>query len=181
MAIEDFLNGALREVVAGNYPVAMACVCTVVDSVGKAEFGGKTRGRCLAFVDRYLDIITSVGFGGAIRAQPGGTLNVLDPLDPTKTKSVREVVYDILRCSLIHEADLPFNVDFTADAFYGVRNGVFLIPTNFFYAMLFAVTASPTTKGACVVNSIQINWAGKPFPINQLMGDTAAVRAHLGL
>ena len=76
MAIEDFLNGALRECAAGNYPVAMASICTVVDSLGKTEYGGGTRSRCLAFLDKYLDIITSLGFGGAIRANPGGTLNV---------------------------------------------------------------------------------------------------------
>ena len=159
----------------------MASICTAVDSVGKLEFGGKTRPRCLSFVDKYLDIITSVGFGGAIRAQPGGTLNVLDPIDHAKTKNITEVVYDILRCSLIHEADLPFNVQFTSDAFYGVRNGVFLVPPTFFYAMLFAVVASPKMNGKLVIDSVQINWRGKPFPINQLMGDTAAVRIYLGL
>jgi hypothetical protein len=181
MAIEDFMNGALRECAAGNYPVAMASICTVVDSLGKAEFGGKTRSRCLAFLDKYLDIITTVGFGGAIRANPGGRLNVLDPMNPTKTKNVIEVVYDILRCSLIHEADLPFNVQFTQEAFYGKRSGDFLIPTNFFYALLFAAIASPCMAQKSIVNDIQLTWRGAPCPVNQLMGDTASVRLFLSL
>lgn len=181
MAIEDFLNGALRECAAGNYPAAMASICTVVDSLGKAEFGGRTRTRCLAFLDKYLDIITTVGFGGAIRANPGGKLNVLDPMDPTKTKNVTEVVYDILRCSLLHEADLPFNVQFTSEALYGKRSGSFLIPTNFFYALLFAAIASPCMARKSIANEIQLTWRGALFPVNQLMGDTAAVRSFLSL
>jgi hypothetical protein len=181
MAIEDFMNGALRECAAGNYSVAMACICTVVDSLGKAEFGGRTRSRCLAFLDRYLDIITTVGFGGAIRANPGARLNVSDPMDPNKTKNVTEVVYDILRSSLIHEADLPFNVQFTQEAFYGKRDGNFLIPINFFYALFFASIASPSMAQKFIVNDIQITWRGAPCPVNQLMGDTVAVRSFLSL
>ena len=181
MAIDDFLNVALREVLAGNYPVAMACICTAVDSSAKTEFGGRSRSRCLAFINQYLDIITSVGFGGAILAMPGGTLNVLDPVNPTKTKNVSHVVYDVLRFFLIHEADLPYNVKFTDEAFYGLRNGFFFVPTNFFYALLFAVVASPTMSGRSISNNLQINWRGQNFPLKQMMGNTTSVRAFLGL
>ena len=181
MAIVYFMNGALGECAAGNYPVAMASICTVVDSLGKAEFGGSTRRRCLAYLDRYLDIITFVGFGGAIRANPGGKLNVMDPLDPTKTKNVTEVIYYILRCSLIHEADLPFTVQFTTESFYGKRSGSFLIPINFFYALLFASIASPCMAQASIANDIQLTWRQTPFPVNKLMGDSTAVRSFLSL
>jgi hypothetical protein len=88
MAIHDFLTGAVREFAFRNSAVAMACVCTALDATAKAEYGGKTRQRCLKFVDRYLDIITLVGFGGAIVTVPGSTLKVNDPINPTKTTNI---------------------------------------------------------------------------------------------
>jgi hypothetical protein len=102
-------------------------------------------------------------------------------MDPNKTKNVTEVVYDILRSSLIHEADLPFNVQFTQEAFFGKRDGNFLIPINFFYALFFASIASPSMAQKFIVNDIQVTWRGAPCPVNQLMGDTVAVRSFLSL
>jgi hypothetical protein len=102
-------------------------------------------------------------------------------MDPNKTKNVTEVVYDILRCSLIHKAGLPFNVQFTQEAFYGKRDGNFLVPINFFYALFFASIASPPMSQKFIVSDIQIRWRGAPCPVNQLMGETVAVRLFLSL
>ena len=113
MALYDFLTGAVREFAFQNYAVAMACVCTALDATAKAEYGGGTRQRCLKYVDRYLDIITLVGFGGAIVAVPGSTLKINDPINRNKTTNITEIIYDSIRCSLIHEANLPFAVAFT--------------------------------------------------------------------
>lgn len=133
----------------------------------------------MAFINRYLDIVATVGFGGTILVNPGATLIVDAPKDPSKTKNITKVLYDIVRCSLIHEADLPFNVQFTDDGFYGMRNGIYLIPTNFFYALLFSIVASPSMHGKSVMSEIQISLRGQLFPINEMIGNASAVRTFL--
>jgi hypothetical protein len=181
MAIHDFLTGAVRELAFQNYAVAMACVCTALDATAKAEFGGSTRQRCLKYINRYLDIITLVGFGGAIVAVPGSTLKVNDPINRTKTTNITEIIYDSIRCSLIHEANLPFAVAFTDRSFFGMENSVFLIPTRFIVALVLAVVASPHSLGEKIDESWGIVLDPRPIPINQLMGDASAVRSYLDL
>ena len=182
MAIDDFLTATICEWSHNNYSVAMSSVCNAVDATAREEFSdGGNKNRYLKFLNKYLDIITEVGFGGAIFSRPGSTLNIPDPCDPNKTKNITEIIYDSIRCYLTHEASLPSNVEFTDRAFYGYENNIFKIPTRLIAALFLAVIASPINTGISISESWQLILDEKAVPINSLAGDASKVRQYLGL
>lgn len=181
MAIADFLNASIRGTQHGNFHAAMACVCIALDATAKLQFGGKTRARCLRFVNEYLDIITCVGFNEAVIAKPGATLNLLDPTAPGATKNVTEIIYDSIRCALVHEANLPFNVDFTDEPFYGRKDSTFRIPIAMITALLLATICSPINAAAPILGDVKFGWKTIPYCLDTLRGDPIAVRSLLGV
>ena len=167
MAIDDFLTATICEWSHNNYSVAMSSVCNAVDATAREEFSdGGNKNRYLKFLNKYLDIITEVGFGGAIFSRPGSTLNIPDPCDPNKTKNI---------------TSLPSNVEFTDRAFYGYENNIFKIPTRLIAALFLAVIASPINTGISISESWQLILDEKAVPINSLAGDASKVRQYLGL
>ena len=91
MAIEGFLSAALREWSYDHYSVAMACACIAADATAKAESGrvkNRNEVQFSNFIDSKLDIITVVGFGGAIQAAPGSRISVRDPLNSSSTSEL---------------------------------------------------------------------------------------------
>jgi len=173
--------GSIREFTNGNPAVSMACICIALDATAKIELGGSTRKRCIQYVEKYLDIITMIGFGGAVLAVPGSCLHVLDPLHPKQTENVTHIIYDAIRCSLIHEANLPFKVEFTKKSFFGIENSTFLIPINMVVALMAAVIVSPTNSNIKLDDSFGLILKNERFPINQLVGNASKLRIILGL
>lgn len=145
MSIESSVREALRQLRDREFDNAMTSACITLDATAKNEFGDCTQ-RFQRFVRGNLDIITYVGFGGAIVACPGATLKLKWPKSPDGCVAVEDIVYKSIRCPLIHEASLPERVCFTEDAFYGERDGVLCIPVNMIYAIVLSVIAAPTNR-----------------------------------
>jgi hypothetical protein len=181
MAVADFLIASLREFQHGNYHAAMACVCIAVDATAKSEFGGSSKARCLAFVDAYLDVITKVGLANAVVAGPGSTLKLRDPLSPGKTKRIQDIIYESIRCALIHEANLPIAVSFTEQAFYGFENSTFKIPTRMIIALFLAAIVSPANSGGRLPLDLELNVDGCSIRIVDIAAKPVALRALLQL
>jgi hypothetical protein len=102
-------------------------------------------------------------------------------MEPGKTKNITHTIYEAIRCSLVHEANLPFEVTFTERSFFGKEGFLFLIPTRMIVALVLAVTASPFSSGKILDESFGIILDNRQLPINRLMGDATGVRTYLGL
>lgn len=181
MAIKDFLMGSIREFTNGNPAVSMACICIAMDATAKIEFGGSTRKRCIQYIEKYLDIIIMIGLGGVLLVGPGSRIHLLDPLHPKQTANIAHTIYGAIRCSLIHEANLPFKVEFTKKSFFGIENSIFLIPINMVVALMAAVIVSPTNSNIKLDDSFSLILKNERFPINQLVGNASKLRVILGL
>lgn len=183
MAVSDFLNGAIREFAFRNYPVSMACACIALDATAKKVNPGlkKVGDRCRAFIDSYYDIITVVGTAGAIRADPGGRFCLPDPLNPGQFAAIQDIIYESIRCCLIHDAGLAAHISFTDEAFLGVQNTKLVISTRMIVALLLAVAASPGSKGMVIDESWVIILDSRQIPFNAILGDRGKVMAWIGI
>lgn len=182
MAVSDFINGAIREFAFRNYPVSMASACIALDASANKETPARTVGdRCKIFIDSYLDIISVVGTGGGACVMPGAKLCPPDPRSPGKFTPIQDVIYDSIRCCLIHEAALATHIAFTDDAFLGVRSAQLEISNRMIVALLLAVAASPTNAGIKIYESWAIVLDSRQVPFNQLFGDRIAVTNWLGI
>jgi hypothetical protein len=187
MAISDFFLGSIREFAYGNWPVSMACACTCLDATSKNENGGGERKsrevgpQIKSYINKYLDVITVVGTGGAVCANPGSRLCLSDPEKPGSHSPIEDIIYRPIRNSLIHDAELATEMQFTERAFLGYENKSYLVSINMIVSLLMAVTASPSNKGMGVDTNWQVILNGRPIPFDRLMGDPVAVRTWLGL
>lgn len=181
MSIESSIGDAFEQLQRGRYDSAMTLACTSLDATASNEFGGAVGARWEAFVNANLDIITHVGFGGALRVSPGATVNIKRPESPTSTISNKDVIYKSIRNCLIHDASLPDKVSFTQDAFYGERDGAFHVPVLLIYALLLAVIATPSNAPRSLSSPIEVAVCGKRLEVNDLWGKPDALRRELGL
>ena len=95
MSIESFVRDAFELIQRGRFESAMSLACAALDATAKNELVAivKVGERWEAFVNSNLDIITVVGFRGAILAVPGANLKVLDPEPPGATSTIETIIY----------------------------------------------------------------------------------------
>ena len=181
MSIESFVRDAFELIQRGRFESAMSLACAALDATAKNEFVAivKVGERWEAFVNSNLDIITVVGFRGAILAVPGANLKVLDPEPPGATSTIETIIYKSIRCNLLHEASLPGTATFTPEAFYGIRDGTFYIPAFFIHAVLLAVVGAKSNDSRLMDVQIELNLA--PLRINELWGKPELIRSKLGI
>lgn len=181
MSIESSVREVIQQLQDEKFDAAMTSACISLDATAKNEFGSGSERRCRQFVQANLDIITSVGFGGAILAAPGSTVKLKQPESPAGCISVEDIIYKSIRCHLIHEASLPANVSFTKDAFYGERNGAFHIPVLMIYAVILSVVAAPTNSSRSLGSDIVMTLKGKQLYLERLWGKADILRQQLGI
>jgi len=179
MSIESFVRDAFELIQRGRFESAMSLACAALDATAKNEFGGDVGQRWKAFVNASLDIITAIGFRGAILAVPGSHLNVLDPESPSTTSSIENIIYKSIRCNLLHEASLPGNAMFTIEAFYGIREGTFYVPVSLIYAVLLVVVGAKSNASRLMDVEIQLSL--ELLRIKELWGKPELIRTKLGI
>lgn len=179
MAVENFLMAAVREFNHRNYLPSMACACIALDGTAQNEIGGNHKDRCLRFLDSNIDIICKVGFGGVIMTVPGGSFSLMNPKKPNETQDLKLIIYEAIRCALLHEADLPAGVIFTEEVHFGGSESQFYIPISLIPALFLATIGSPVNKGKNVDATCEFRWDGGIIRINEVMGDSSAIRKLL--
>ena len=114
MAIRDRVKEAIDKLNLNDPINALIQVSIAIDATGKKEYPGKkTSFRCKKFLVENRGFISRVAFGKLEVQGP-----MLFPVKTSKgTKSVRtleEVLYHLVRCSLLHEGDLSNQVEITS-------------------------------------------------------------------
>lgn len=189
MSIASRVAESLRHLNEKDYESAMIAVCIALDATARREFpplatNRDTGKRCEAFVRKNLDIITRIGFGGAILAAPGSTLRIRSPASPQSSTQVMElerIIYQTLRCTLLHEGSLPENVVFTEDVFYGENGPHFCIPVAMVYALLLAIIGASCNRCCHIAGDWRIRIWEKDLCVNELWGKADSIRNHLGI
>jgi hypothetical protein len=179
MSIESYLRASVGLFQRGEYEASMLLVSCCADATAKDIYGQAVGSRIKKFVRANYDIFTRIGFAGAYGAVPGGTIAVNDPVAPTTIKSIEEIVYKVVRCSLVHDAQLPTSVRFTSESTYGFSDSGFVIPTNFILALLLCVVAAPCNSGIRLGATVHIAGQGYEFHLDELAGNATRVRAIL--
>lgn len=126
-----------------------------------------------------MDIVTSIGLFNAIYAVPGAKLSLSNLEQPSNSITLEDIIYKTFRCNLLHEADLPPNVELTEELVYGTQNGVFKLPVTLIYALLIVVIGSPSNHHRKLKGSLVMTIRDVPLNINSLWGNGAEIRRLL--
>lgn len=136
MAIKNRIKEAIDKLNQDDYENALIQVNIAIDATAKKEYPKeKTSHRCKKFLRENQAFITRVGLGlleihGDIKFGKEG-------------KTLEEVLYNIIRCTLLHEGEMSEKIEITSKVSIGMsEDGKVIIPLNLIWAMILAVIGS---------------------------------------
>jgi hypothetical protein len=93
-----------------------------------------------------------------------------------------EMLYDVIRCTAVHEAGLPKNLQFTKNPVIQTGlDGELILPIYVIYGLLIAIIASPKNSAEQVEGDPVFSFRGKRIWINELWGDRDKIEAFIGI
>ena len=173
MAIGDRVKEAIDKLNQGDPVNALIQVCIAIDGTSKKEFHGKVRKspslRYKEFIKKHQAFITKVALGKLEIAGP--IIFQIGRSDVADYKNLEEILYKIVRCSLLHEGELPEKVEITKENVLGVTaEGKFLISFNFIIAMIMAVVGSEVNVNQRIPDGYSIGIGNTRIDLNDFWG-----------
>src|SRR5450631_1749520 len=146
MSIASFVEASINELRVGRYDVAMSLACSAVDGTTAKESVPNTSNnmRFKAFIEENMRLITRYGFpgidAGGIRIK---CINIPDlKTDQDGYVSIADIIYHVVRCSVIHECSIDERIEFTEQTYIGDFQTKFKIPRRLIIGLLAAVVKS---------------------------------------
>ena len=146
MSVQSFLESA--EILYNNnkYEEALCLVCISVDACSRNQYPGKRSSeRYKLFLKDHFSTICRYGFPGIEASNIRIKVNVpniaLKP-DSNGYVDMEQIIYHILRCSLVHECNIENNIQFTDTSIIGDWGEKFNIPRDIIFGLIEAVIES---------------------------------------
>ena len=185
MSIATQLSGAMKKLIADEFEDAVVGVSVALSATARREepdLGDKAA--CRSFLDSNLDVISKIAWVAFGVAMPiNFRYRRLDKRNPgIAVCSMSEMLYDVVRCTAVHEAKLPDNLIFVRVPIIKTGNdGELVLPIDLIYGLLMAVVASPKNSGERIDGDPLFHFGGKSASINNFWGDGTALRRMIGI
>jgi hypothetical protein len=174
MSIANFISGAITLHNLGQHDTALALVCSSIDGTSKKVFPNakKNTDRNKDFIKKYFRLISTYGFPGisaeSIRIK---CINIQDvTTDKEGYVGIEEIIYHIIRCSLIHECELDSRIQFIDQTQIGDFNKFFQLPKQTIFGLILAVVLCKNNWNEKCNQEIAINLNGQLIDINDIWG-----------
>lgn len=97
-------------------------------------------------------------------------------------RTMPEMLYDVVRCTAVHEAKLPDNLRFTREAFIQTgKDGQLILPIDLICGLLMAIVASPQNIDQKIEGDPTFSFGGNIIKINELWGDREKIEKFIGV
>ncbi len=97
-------------------------------------------------------------------------------------RTMPEMLYDVVRCTAVHEAGLPDNLHFTKDSVIQIGlDGELVLPIDVIYGLLVAIVASPKNANEKIKENPVFSFARKSIHINDFWGKRKKVEEFIGI
>jgi hypothetical protein len=147
MAIRDRIKEAIDKLSSNDPTNALIQVSMAIDGTAKKKYPRKkTSIRCKKFLENNRGFISRVAFG-KLEIQGPMLFQIQTAGDYSATKTLEEVLYHLVRCSLLHEGELPNEVEIIPEKSIGMSSdGKVLLSVHLIWAMILAVIGSDVNK-----------------------------------
>ncbi len=135
-------------------------------------------------LEHYLPIISKIGWLSFGVSQPiNFRYRRLDSRSSgIAVRTMPEMLYDVIRCTAVHEAKLPENLRFTKLPVIHLGNdGELILPIDLVYGLMIAVVASSKNADQKIDGDPVFSFGGKSIQVNKLWGDRSNVEAFIGV
>ena len=172
MSVGERVQECINKLEANDPENAFIQLAIAIDGTAKKEYPGKkTSARCKAFIRENLPFIFWSLTNGTPSTCKDFKLELSNNEEASAYVSFEDVVYSILRCSLLHEGEMPQKVTFTTEEVIRIHNGKMHFPVAMIGSLLFSVIASPVNENQKVSNNTHFVFGKVRAPVNDMWGD----------
>lgn len=144
MSVNSFLNSANILIENQNYDTALCLLCCVIDSCAKKKYPKKKNGeRIKKWINDNIEIISSHGLPVTFRQnckfQIGHKIKHL-PVDQDGYAGIEDIVYCLIRCSLVHECDFDNHIVFVPQNIFQFNNDKIVMPNTIYNGLMYAIS-----------------------------------------
>ncbi len=185
MSVGSQVADALRKLSEDRFEDAVIAASVALSATARLEYpADEDKAACTNFLEKNLPIISRIGWVSFGFSQP---INIryrrLDPkASGIAVRTMPEMLYDVVRCTAVHEARLPENLRFTRQSVIQLGNdGELRLPINVIYGLLMAVIASPKNADQKAEGDLMFSFGGKSERVNELWGNRSKVETLIGV
>jgi hypothetical protein len=172
MSIANRVIESINKYNSNDFENALIQVCIALDGTAKNEYPRikKVGERFRCFIQANMDIITFFTFNTNIFINCSFGNYTID-----------QFIYKILRCGLLHDAELSSMFKFTEPGEHitiGTKQWCF--PKTFIFGTLLAVIGASSNSNQRVDDDLAVSIMGNNFKINDIWGKSTLIRKTIG-
>ena len=181
MSIGKRASETLASLASGDAEAALLAACVLVGATSRREYPHESVDslRYKKFISSQIWVIGLVAF--QIVAE-GYKVRCLHPdLKPLVDGTVllEDVLYKVVRCGLLHEADIRSHVQLSDSTILGYEDGKYIFSERLPRALLVAAMLSPKNSGEQLQGSYTVRIGRREFPAQSLWGKRNEIKKLL--
>ena len=175
----------MRKLSEGHVEDAVVAASVVLSATARLEYptdGDKVA--CRKFLEQNLSIISKIGW---VSFGVSGPINFLYRRLDSKAagigvRTMPEMLYDVVRCTALHEARLPDNLRFVDRPLIQIGlDGELTLPIDVIYGLLIAIVASPKNADERIEGDPVFSFGGNTVRFNELWGNRGKIEEFIGI
>ncbi len=139
MKTKQFTDLSQEEFLKGNFETAFSLACQALDAVSKLVYPQlKSGARFKKIIDENFEYFCRKGLPGiSCKGIVFSNSMIKTELEMKSDKaSLQDIIYKLVRCSLIHECALPENLILTDKTLVGPKGDKFFMPVSIVQGLL---------------------------------------------
>ncbi|MBI3015683.1 MAG: hypothetical protein HYY65_11645 [Candidatus Tectomicrobia bacterium] len=176
---------AMRKLSEDRFEDAVVAASVALSATARLEYPTEgDKSACRKFLEQSLPIISKIGWVSFGVSQP---INFrYRRLDSKATgicvRTMPEMLYDVVRCTAVHEAGLPDNLQFTKQSVIQLGpDGELVLPIDVIIGLLIAIVASPKNAHQQAEGDPVFSFGGKSIRVNELWRERGKIAAFIGI
>jgi hypothetical protein len=185
MSVGSQVADAMNKLTEGRFEDAVVAASVALSATARLEYPTDSdKLACHRFLEQNLPIISKIGWVAfGVSHSIHFRYRRLDPRAPgIDVRTMPEMLYDVVRCTALHEAGLPANLRFAAAPVIETGlDGELVLPIDVIYGLLIAVVVSSKNVHETIPGHPIFSFTGKSIALNDLWGRRAQLAAFIGI
>ncbi len=140
--IKLFIEDAMDLYNKGHYVTSFSLVCCAIDACAKIKYSKKPNNICIKlWINDHINAISRKGLpvtlGKGCKFKFGNIPNLRK--DDNGYSGIEDVIYSLIRCSLVHECKLSSNVILGNEDIFSYNNDMITIPHKIIVGLIEAI------------------------------------------
>ena len=169
--VADRITEAIQKLQQKDFEGSLIPISIALDATAKREYGKKDGQTYKDFIKSNMRLITRSGCGPSIaNIQISFSHPEIKNPRPDGTCTMDEILYHVVRCGLLHEAELGPTLRFEEGNSLRMDGQTQVLPSCLISGLLISVVGAPVNVGERVDDNYVLNLRGYLAPLNLFWG-----------